>query len=237
MQLPRGTFREIKKNEKTGDILEELKRSRFSGICSISFGESLITLVMKAGKSILATSGTKKGDDALEELQAISGQNVDAALSILDDAQLQLSLEFNKAERITGSGRKPPVLQKPAHKPAQSAHPGQEKKPVPPQKQPPHIRATEQLSIPSPEPVKNPARPDQHAIKKPEYQEMPIQEVKKPKPDEDVPPANEGSAQTSFEKDIDTFDTMDLDHVTEKIRNDCKTMVKQLHLEHLMEKD
>ena len=45
--------------------------------------------------------------------------------------------------------------------------------------------------------------------------------------------ANQGS---SFEKDIDTFDTMDLDNVTDKIRNDCKTMIKQLHLDHLMER-
>ena len=44
-----------------------------------------------------------------------------------------------------------------------------------------------------------------------------------------------GQAST-FEKDIDTFDTMDLDNVTDKIRNDCKTMIKQLHLEHLMER-
>jgi len=29
---------------------------------------------------------------------------------------------------------------------------------------------------------------------------------------------------------------MDLENVTEKIRKDCKTMIKQLHLEHLMER-
>ena len=39
-----------------------------------------------------------------------------------------------------------------------------------------------------------------------------------------------------FERDIDTFDTLDLDDVTDKIRNDCKTMIKQLQLEHLMER-
>jgi hypothetical protein len=44
------------------------------------------------------------------------------------------------------------------------------------------------------------------------------------------------AGNSSFEKDIDTFDTMDLDNVTDKIRNDCKTMIKQLHLEHLMER-
>jgi len=48
--------------------------------------------------------------------------------------------------------------------------------------------------------------------------------------------ANTPVQDSSFEKDIDTFDTMDLENVTDKIRNDCKTMIKQLHLEHLMER-
>ena len=39
----------------------------------------------------------------------------------------------------------------------------------------------------------------------------------------------------SFEKDIDTFDTLDIELVTDKIRRDCKTIIKQLDLEHLME--
>jgi hypothetical protein len=29
---------------------------------------------------------------------------------------------------------------------------------------------------------------------------------------------------------------MDIDNVTDKIRTDCKTMIKQLHLDHLMER-
>jgi hypothetical protein len=40
---------------------------------------------------------------------------------------------------------------------------------------------------------------------------------------------------SSFEQDIDTFDTLDIDNVTDKIRNDCKTIIRQLNLEHLME--
>ena len=41
---------------------------------------------------------------------------------------------------------------------------------------------------------------------------------------------------SSFETDIETFDAMDINSVTDKIRNDCKTMVRQLHLDHLMER-
>ena len=236
MQLPRGTFREIKRNEKTGDILEELERSRFSGICSMSYGNSVTTLVMKGGKLILATAGNRKGDDVLEELQTISGQNVDAALSILDDAQIQLSLEFNKAERITRTGRRPPMPQKPAHKPAPATHLGQEKNHVVSQKQPSHDRTAEPAPVSSPGQLKTPVQFAQLAVQTPEYPELPVREAKKPAPEENTAPA-QGSEQTSFEKDIDTFDTMDMDHMTEKIRDDCKTMVKQLRLEHLMEKD
>ena len=35
---------------------------------------------------------------------------------------------------------------------------------------------------------------------------------------------------------METIDTMDLEKVTDKIRGDCKTMIKQLDLEHLMER-
>lgn len=41
---------------------------------------------------------------------------------------------------------------------------------------------------------------------------------------------------SSFDRDIDTFDNLDIDSVTDKIRNDCKTIIRQLNLEHLMER-
>jgi hypothetical protein len=40
----------------------------------------------------------------------------------------------------------------------------------------------------------------------------------------------------SFDQDIATLDSMNIDDVTDKIRSDCKTMIKQLNLEHLIEK-
>jgi hypothetical protein len=63
---------------------------------------------------------------------------------------------------------------------------------------------------------------------------VPIVEPPRGTPDSDQPAPDQGA--TSFDSDIDTFDTMDLENVTDKIRNDCKTMIKQLHLEHLMER-
>jgi hypothetical protein len=58
-------------------------------------------------------------------------------------------------------------------------------------------------------------------------------EAKKPGADETPETDHDAS---SFETDLDTFDSMDFDNVTDKIRTDCKTMIKQLHLDHLMER-
>ena len=117
MQLPRGTFREIKKNETVESILLELERTNFSGICSISSGSNMGTLVFRAGKCILVKFQGKQGDAGWNELQKILGEEVDAALSSLDEAQVQLSLEFNKACRIIKEGKIGQSQQAPASLP------------------------------------------------------------------------------------------------------------------------
>lgn len=258
MQLPRGKFREIKKSERISSILEEFERTNFSGICSISSGPVSGTLVFKSGKCILAKILHKSGDGALEELQKMSNLEVDAALSSLDEAQIQLALEFNKACRIIKAGKTASVsvLQTPAvqaettkkifspthitaptekpdaipKKPAPlasntlrpsssfTAPPAHAKKIIPP----PQARA------PATPPPVSPVFP---SLQKPAADPLPSPEPKKP--DDTEQPDDESS---NFEKDIDTFDTLDLDNVTDKIRNDCKTMVRQLQLEHLMER-
>jgi hypothetical protein len=100
MQLPRGTFREIKKHTKFGVLFEELQQTRFSGICTISFGKINGIIVFKSGKRILAEYDNTIGDAAWDEFQKIVEESVDAALSTLDAAQIDLSLEFNKSCRI-----------------------------------------------------------------------------------------------------------------------------------------
>ena len=96
MQLPRGTFREIKKKTKFGGLLEVLQQTRFTGICTISFGTANGIIVFKSGKRILAQYKEILSDAAWDELQKIIGEKVDASLSTLNEAQIQLSLEFNK---------------------------------------------------------------------------------------------------------------------------------------------
>ncbi len=239
MQLPRGTFREIRKSEMTGNILTELERTKFSGICSISSGPATGTLVLKSGKCILVKFQGKSGDAGWDELQKGLYEEVDAALSSLDDAQIQLSLEFNKVSRLIMAGKPAAETQKPAPPTREPV-----KKPAPP------VQPAAPVSAARPAPKPAAAAPPVQPRAAPEPQPQKAQTIFQ-RPAMPAPPAQQnkerratpaeespdtGGSGSSFEKDIDTFDTMDLDNVTDKIRNDCKTMIKQLHLDHLMER-
>ena len=246
MQLPRGTFREIRKNETAGNILQELERTKFSGICSISSGPGKGTLVFRMGRCILAKFLGKQGDTGWDELQKIPGVEVDAALSTLDEAQIQLSLEFNKACRIVKAGKIGHQHQAPAPIPRREhagtvRHgPGEKSLPVShftapaaPVKTVPGPAAPQEVP-PLPEekplPATTPASPSPPSRKTPAPEAAPSHDI----PDEGHPAPDPGAS--SFDMDIDTLNSMDMENVTDKIRNDCKTMIKQLHLEHLMER-
>ncbi len=251
MQLPRGTFREIKKGATIEALLSELESSRFSGLCSISSEAGTGTLVFKSGKCILVKFLGKSGDDGCTELQKNRSSEVDAALSTLDDAQIQLSLEFNKTCRLIKVARPLDEPQKaaqpprePVKKPAPPAHMAAPAPAVktPPQK-PPASSLFQRPAPPAqpelvPEPAPRPQaashRPAMPAFPATQAPPVPRHETANPAPAEEK--ADAPAQDSSFEKDIDTFDTMDLDNVTDKIRNDCKTMIKQLHLEQLMER-
>jgi hypothetical protein len=260
MQLPRGTFREIKKNKLVNSILDELEHTKFSGICNILYGPESGTLVLKSGQCILAKIRDKSGNGALDELLKMSNLEVDAGLSSLDEAQIQLALEFNEACRIVKAGKTASVKAAQPQKPSSVVHNEPVKKTYPlphsaaaPVRQnatsrkpapltSPALRPSSSFTTP-PKPVKKvipppqaralttppPAAPvkpfSQMPVFRPSYSNQPRK-----------PAETEVSAQDSsnFEKDIDTFDSLDLDNVTDKIRNDCKTMIKQLQLEHLM---
>jgi hypothetical protein len=251
MQLPRGTFREIRKNVTIESLLAGLESEKFSGISNISSPDLTGTLVFKAGKCILVKFKSKGGDAGWEELQKATDEEIDAVLSTLDDAQSQLALEFNKSCRVVKAMKSgtPPSPQKPAqysHQEAQRPVPVQKsavpqaplKRPVKPapvisRMHPPQVPATSppvQNAPPQTPLFANAAAP---VHPPPQMPVLPSDVTKKKEADNKTAPEQESS---SFESDIDTFDTMDLDNVTDKIRSDCKTMIKQLHLDHLMER-
>jgi hypothetical protein len=253
MQLPRGTFRYIKKDMKLGGILEELQLMKFSGICTVSSGSASGSLVFKSGKRILAEFRNIGGDAAWDEFQKIVGENVDASVSTMDETQIELSLEFNKSCRIGKGGKaeqfplspeitehiiikkipapptgetraipvrsfqKPHIKEKPAAHPAITFEPPHIPDPVGtsgnkfPQPEDPNASVTIPRKLPEQEPGENKRRED-----------------------EAHHPADIESK--SFESDIDTIEMMDVDVITSKIRGECKTLIKQLRLEHLSER-
>jgi hypothetical protein len=254
MQLPRGTFLSIKRSIKVGDLLAELQDMKFTGICSISSGLFIGTVVFKSGKRILAQYKDIVGDAAGDELQKIIGEKVDASLSTLNEAQIQLSLEFNETCLI-GKGVKTdpairpeiPAPNQPTIKKSLLDTPKQaqivtgknhQTPDMPegatakrPQKVEP-VRASELPKIISDTHLKKAAQKPFVAVqqKSSVYPEKP--EEKKP---EDTTILLPDSEVSSFERDIETFETMDVDTITSKIRGECKTLIKQLHLEHLTE--
>jgi hypothetical protein len=255
MQLPRGTFREIKKNVTIESLLAEIEHAKFSGISNISSETIAGTLVFKTGKCILVKFQNKSGDRGWDELQKAAHEEVDVALSSLDDPQIQLSLEFNKSCRVITTAK--PGLQG-QQKPSAPAHPALPVRPVarktpatPSLLQPkpaaavshPH-HASLPVAAPAPEQKTGPLQgPPPHppaglkpapAVPQPPHVQVHRREV--PKQTVEEPNHADTPESSSFDDDIDTFDTLDLDNVTDKIRNDCKTMIKDLNLDHLMDR-
>jgi len=249
MQLPRGTFREIRKSVAIESLLRDLDGERFSGVANISSQSRTGTLVFKAGKCILVKVQNSRGDAGWEEVQNAGNVEVDAALSVLGDAQIDLALEFNKPCRIL-KPQKPASAPVPHRPPAPSAtqHPraAMAQKagapPVAPLK--PAVKpapASHHISAPQTAPQTAAHAPPPHPLSKaaapvPPSVPMPsLRHEDTPGHEAEEPPGGEHEA-SSFEADIDSIIDMDFDGVTDKIRTDCKTMIKQLHLDHLMER-
>jgi hypothetical protein len=274
MQLPRGTFREIKKHTKLGGLFEELQQTRFSGICTISFGRINGIIVFKSGKRILAEYENSIGDAAWDELQNIIEESVDASLSTLDAAQIELSLEFNKSCRILTIGKTedhpPPTIPStlpqgvrkiPLHHKKPEEEAAGKNNLIPPHsettattrsvtveshhtKEPSkkavhtHSAKTSHKHSPavSPQSKGNSQRPEKKEIPKEEKSSTEDTDMSDFDKDIDTFETINIDAISNFDRDIDTFETMDLDAMTNKIRTECKDIIKQLNLEHLKEK-
>jgi hypothetical protein len=256
MQLPRGTFREIKKKTKFGGLLEELQQTRFTGICTISFGTANGIIVFKSGKRILAEFQNIVGDAAWDDLQKIVEETVGTALSTLDEAQVQLSLEFNKPCRIVKAGKAEqsplpptpstqpqPVKKSPLTrpKPTEEVPIKNHQKPVIPERAPLNQSVpVENLHTPEPskKTITNHLTTKGHKTSAAIPLQSPVhiqkQDAKDILKDEISNQADSGSS--NFDKDIDTFETMDVEAITNKIRGECETIIKQLQLEHLTER-
>jgi hypothetical protein len=227
MQLPRGKFRSIKKGVPLGDILDEMATSRFSGICSFSSNTVNGTMVFKGGLVILAKVQDQYGDPAVIEARLVVGQVIDAVLSDLDGTQMQLALEFNKHAHVQKAGNWQGVsIQKAELSPVQDSR--KKRAPEPELKSKPKEKDFIKSVPATPASPAVPSRPDKEmtAENLPGTREPPLQGQ----------PASQEPPLSSAEKEFETFDSMDLEDVTRKIRRDSKIILKHLELDHLMEK-
>jgi len=227
MQLPRGTFREIRKKVVLQDLLFELERTRFSGTCGIVAGPATGSFVFQNGACILARFHGHAGSAGIREMQQSAQETVDVIISTLDDTQIKLAIEFNPGCRL---------LTSPPHVPEESAVPGS----VPARNTPVTRPASPPLS-----PAVRPGRrvliktevsvPKKHAEPELIVSRSPAHiPEEKPAPEKIMAPAD--NETEDFESDIDALDSMDLDLVTSRIRSDCKNLVRHLELDHLIER-
>jgi hypothetical protein len=195
MQLPRGTFQAVKKNIRMADLLEEMKKTSFTGSCTFTIGGTPGSLVGRDGHIMLAAFGKRSGNAAMEDLMAQPDKEVDAAISLLNPAQLQLALEFNRNARITDPARGRKHVREAVLSP-----PG-----IPPYR------------VPAERPAGTPGLTGEVVTATQVVEEH----------DEVV------SLITS---DLDVLDSMDLDSMRKKIRDNCENTIRRLHLEYLLTK-
>jgi hypothetical protein len=100
MQIPRGTFRALKRGCSLQSLIQDLSDSAFSGYCRIALNTSSSTLVFKKGNILLAEYDDLEGDAALERICQSGLVTVDAVLHDLSPAQFDLALEFSQSSLV-----------------------------------------------------------------------------------------------------------------------------------------
>jgi hypothetical protein len=226
MQLPRGTFRALKKGVSIRQLLHEMKSSEFTGFCIISRVRVPVTLVLKNGRVLLATYNDLAGEDAWKAILSIMSEEGEAELSDLTDAQIQLSIEFNSRAVVREGDIQ---LQRESVPLLEKNEIAQEKKPKIPVRQ--RSTARVKQDTPIPEIINKDHIPVEglSALDEPEHASL-SHEVASARADEATNEDEEAVYQ-----DLKVLDEMDLESMSEKIRANCQVMIKKLNLDHLLE--
>ncbi|MDI9632461.1 MAG: hypothetical protein QFX32_00175 [Methanolinea sp.] len=216
MQLPRGRFRSLERGVRIGDILARMGADRFSGICTFSSEERCIEIVMEAGRIVLASVDTVHGDNAMRLISGLLEQTADVAISELTPAQLALAREFNgdcvvrHPEIPLGEKSSPPVGSGAGGEGKEGRAEAVSREETPQGRQ-------------GPEAVSPPGGGETQGDTGGE------------------PPADVGEwdvvAREGFTlrpDDLDALDSMDLETMTRKIRENCRLMVERLQLGYLV---
>jgi hypothetical protein len=103
LRVPRGTFCEIRRGLSVNEVIDDLRKSGFSGYGLFSGDPGTFTLVFSGGVCILADCGRDLGSAALRQAQTIERLS-EVSLYELSDRQISLALEFNEGYGTASAG-------------------------------------------------------------------------------------------------------------------------------------
>ena len=209
------------------DLLAEFEDTRFTGTCGIVAGPATGSFVFQNGACILARFHGQTGDAAIREMQS-ARDAVDVIISTLDEVQVRLSLEFNPGcivltEPAPNTGNSPPGHHTAPARTGPVVHPAAPAEPASP-------RPGRRILIAGGVPVtKGDGGQTQVAPRVAAH-------VTPKTPEAKVPGTDTAGEPEDLEIEMDALDSMDLDLVTSRIRGECKTLVKHLDLDHLLDR-
>jgi len=194
-------------------------------VCSFVYQDHSIDIVLEKGRIFLASTESLTGDEAIPVLTSLLDKPVEAIISDLTPSQLRLSREFNENCIVH--------------------HPLVPSKDIPSLPHDVEERTTDTENLPSntqessiqSDFPSNPAEDSLTRNGKPAPQrELPIEPVLSESTDNhDLASLDE--VYTLTDQDLSALDSMDLDTMTKKIRENCKSIVERLQLGHLVVDD
>ena len=213
MQLPRGTFRTIKRGSNLPALIQELRDCRFTGYCKSLHGSHLIMFVCDKGYIRLAEFGTLKGDDALEKMLYSSHGTVDTTLHDLTFAQLRLAIEFNPSFEIRLKNKTKERIRRDDHLGTIS------------------LAGTTHREI---------IHKNNNSMDRGAPFNIPNNNESFVHPSEKSPNNDNTQKLTGadlLEQELDAIDSIDIEGMTAKFRTSCMQIMEQLDLEHLTDQN
>ena len=209
MQLPRGTFRALKKGCALNSLIDELVLTAFSGYCRIIADSRSVTLVFQQGIILLAEYDTLQGDSAWTRIVQDGRMIADAVINDLTAPQVDLAIEFSPQARVTNT-----------QPPRKGGDQGDQRGPA-------------QAAVPVPDDTggtREPFRRGSGPVRLYESAET----VRIAAGAQDSAPPLPGDNDLFLLKDLESLDAMDIENIAEKFRANCRLMIERLNLEHLI---
>jgi hypothetical protein len=100
MRIPPTTVCAVKSAIVLRDLLEELRKTKFTGYCLVDVDATTRSLVFSEGVCLLAETPGAGGNEAFREVRGLSDRSVSASLHALSPPQVSVSVRFNEQCRV-----------------------------------------------------------------------------------------------------------------------------------------